>query len=106
MIRITARDDGPADVTLSVEGRIVSIWGDELERECHRQLVQAKHVRLDFSGVTYIDRRGIRTLRRVLGAAVDIVNSSAVITDLLHEGSDDPTVEGPAATQETPQTGD
>ena len=87
MVRITPKNESASALTLTVEGRIVSVWGDELERECQRQLGRGKQVLLDFSSVTYVDRRGVETLRRIIQGAVVIVNQSALITDLLRDCS-------------------
>ena len=87
MLRITIADDCPQTVTFNVEGRIVSAWIEELERECHRFLERGKRVFLDFSGVTFVDRRAVVMLTRLLAEDAEIINCSALIQDLLPEES-------------------
>ncbi len=86
MLRITPKDERALELTLSVEGRIVSGWASELERECQERRRSGKRVRLDLSSVTYVDARGAEVLRRMIADAVEIVNQSGLIDDLIGYG--------------------
>jgi len=70
-------------MTLTVEGRIVSDWVAVLERECHRWLQDGRKVRLDFSGVTFVDRPGVEMLKRLQASDVRIVGCSVFVAELL-----------------------
>lgn len=72
-------------VTLRVEGRLAGEWGPFLERYCQSVTGNARALRLDVSGVTYVDAKGIDTLKRLKGAGVDLVSCPPIITDLLDE---------------------
>jgi anti-anti-sigma regulatory factor len=43
---------------------------------------------LDFSGVTFIDGRGLEMLNRIARANLEIVNASLLVADLLEAGED------------------
>jgi len=83
MLRITKVADGSGAVTLKVEGRIVSEWVQVLERECLEGLRKKREVVLDFADVAFVDGQGIRMLRRLRTRAVQLVNVSALLEDLL-----------------------
>ncbi|MBI2205094.1 MAG: hypothetical protein HYU41_14695 [Candidatus Rokubacteria bacterium] len=87
MLRITKTTEPGADaVTLQVEGRVVSEWVDVLERECCKALQEARTIRLDLGGVTFIDGRGVALFRRVGTPRLIVVNCSAFLQDLLRGG--------------------
>lgn len=86
-MRITRTEDREASViTLKLEGRIVSEWVGVLERECRTALQEAQRVQADLSGVTFIDGRGVETLRGIRSERLLIVNCSAFLDDLLRCG--------------------
>ncbi len=75
----------PALSILKVEGRIVSEWVGVLANESLALLQQSRSVVLDFSGVQYIDARGLETLKQIQTCNVRIVNCPALIQDMLNE---------------------
>lgn len=83
MFRLTSIVDDGQTIHLKVEGRVVGDWVSELDRVCGSCLSQSKKVILDFSEVTYIDRRGVDALKRVLGDRVQIKGQSLLIHALL-----------------------
>ncbi len=85
MLRITTTDERPQAVTFKVEGRIVSDWIAELDRECHRFLKRGKSVFLDFSGVTFVDSEAVGMLKNLLTQNVRITRCSGLIQSLLCE---------------------
>lgn len=86
-MRITRTEDREAGViTLKFEGRIVSEWVGVLERECRTALQEVHRVQADLSGVTFIDGRGVQTLRLMRNERLQIVNCSAFLDDLLRCG--------------------
>ncbi len=87
MIRITKKNSSNSDVTLGVEGRIVTDWAGVLERECSELLVKGCQVRLDFSGVTYVDCHGVERLQNLHGKGVRFVNCPNLIWGLIEDGS-------------------
>lgn len=89
-LRITrAEDTDPGLITLRVEGRVVAEAVGVLERECWRSLGEVPKVRVDFSGVTFIDGRGVDMLKRINGQRLRVVNCSVFVEHLLY-GAGDP----------------
>ncbi len=83
VLRIRKVAESPSETTLHVEGRIVSEWVSVLEDECRDALRAAERVRLDLSGVTFVDPRGVRLLRHLAGEPVTIVNCAEFVDALL-----------------------
>lgn len=83
MLRITEIANGPALVTLKLEGRVVSDWVAVLEQECRRCLEEEHTVVLDFSGVIFIDRPGVEMLARIATRNLQMVNCPPLIEELL-----------------------
>jgi len=78
--------ESPAHVSLKLEGRIVSAWVALLECECLEGLYERGRVILDVAEVTFIDRRGLEILRRIISSQLQIINASALVEALLHRG--------------------
>ncbi len=83
MLRITQVAESECQVTLRLEGRIVTQWSLVLERECNSLLDQEKQILLDFADVTIVDERGAETLANLKTKGIRIINASKVITDWL-----------------------
>ncbi len=83
MLRITKVAENQAQVTLRVEGQIVSHWVAELERETKRLLKGNRKVVLDFAEVIFIGPEGTEMLKRLSIEDVEIINCSELIKELL-----------------------
>jgi ABC-type transporter Mla MlaB component len=83
MLRISRGVDRSSWMTLRVEGRIVAEWVSVLERECQLALQEKRRVRLDLSGVTFIDGSGVAALRQFDGHDLEIINCAEFIRELL-----------------------
>ncbi len=89
MLKITRSEASESGVsTLRVEGRLVADSVEVLENECRRSLRGAPRVRLDLSGVTFIDGRGVSLLGHLRGPCLEIVNCPSFVEGLL-SGADD-----------------
>lgn len=86
MLRITTLFNVGHNVHLKVEGQVVGDWVPILDATCGTWLAQNKHVLLDFSDVTFIDRSGVEALRRLLGDRVRIIGASWFVQSLLGLG--------------------
>lgn len=75
-------------MTLELEGRIVSDWVALLEDECLSALRDAPKVVLDLSAVAFIDRAGVKILRRLATHNLAIVNASPFVAHLLRADLD------------------
>ena len=78
----------PTEITLSVQGRIVSEWVAVVEHECRQSARDTPRVQLDLTAVTFIDAHGIEVLRRLVTDGVAVVNCPEFINALLHSDGD------------------
>ena len=87
MMRITLAQVSDDRTTLRLEGSIGAEWADLLKRECSGLLHAGVSVTLDLSGVDFVDRLGVETLRRLGRGGVEIrCRSGAVASVLEAEG--------------------
>ena len=68
----------------------MSEWVAILRRECITVLDTQRTVLLDFSGVIFINGRGVKMLQRLTSDNLQIINCSAFIESLLQEGERGP----------------
>ena len=83
MLRITQVSEDSDMVCLKVEGRVIGDWVSELDRTCGSCLSQGRHITLDMSDVTYVDGRGVETLKRILGENVRLTGTTLLVQALL-----------------------
>ena len=56
MLRIAAADGRGNSATLTLEGRVIGPWVDELRRACQRVLVTGAELTLDLHEVAFVER--------------------------------------------------
>lgn len=83
MLRITQVSEDSDSVCLKVEGRVIGDWVSELDRTCGSCLVRKRQITLDISDVTYIDRRGVETLKAIVGERVRLTGTNLLVEGLL-----------------------
>jgi anti-anti-sigma regulatory factor len=84
MLRITETSKDENTVTLKLDGKMVGALVSDLEELClHHRNEKGKTVVLDFSGVTFIDNKGLTMLRKIKDNRVIMVNYSLFIETLL-----------------------
>jgi anti-anti-sigma regulatory factor len=83
VLRISRVAGSSSWTTLRVEGRIVAELVAVLEQECRRALQDDRPVRLDLSGVTFIDDDGVATLRQLGAHELEIIDCPEFIEALL-----------------------
>jgi anti-anti-sigma regulatory factor len=88
VFRVSKISETDGSVTLNVEGRIVFEWVTTLEEECLQWLQTKKEVRVDCSGVTFIDRNGVAMLKRIASPNLKLINCPVLIAEILN-GTDD-----------------
>jgi anti-anti-sigma regulatory factor len=71
-LRITRKKRSRSRATLVLEGKVAAEWAALLERESSDLLRSGLAVSLDLEGVTFVDRAGVRTLKRLSRAGVEI----------------------------------
>lgn len=82
-LRITREKGSRARTTLKLEGRVVEEWADLLERECSALLRSGGSVSLDLTSVRFIDRAGVKALKRLARAGVEIRCGSGLVASVL-----------------------
>lgn len=84
MLRITEISDDGEEIVMKLEGKVIGVWVDDLKRVClfHRD-ERGRAVVLDFSGVTFVEARGLGMLKDLKGDRVRIINCSPFINSLL-----------------------
>ncbi len=70
-------------VTLRLAGRLADDDLRVLEDECRRGREAGKRVTLDLSGLTFVGRTGVETLRRLRDRGLELVHVPPLIADLL-----------------------
>lgn len=84
MLRITETSEDEKTVTLRLDGKMAGTLVADLEQLCLRHRDEkGKAVVLDFSGVTFIDNKGLRMLKKIKDNRIMIVNYSLFIETLL-----------------------
>lgn len=77
---------GEAGLQLRVEGQIVGDWCEVLERESHANCGQGREVILDLAGVSFVDPRGLDTLRRLRASGLRLADVPPLIAESLEDG--------------------
>ena len=82
-LRITRKSRSRSRATLVLEGKVAAEWSALLERECSDLLRSRPALRLDLAGVDYVDRSGIRALRRLSRKGIQIFCPSGPVASVL-----------------------
>ena len=83
MLRIASADRPGGGATLTLEGRVIGPWVDELRRACQRILVAGAPLTLDLHDVAFVERDGLELLRSLVDAGVAVVNCPAFVHEQL-----------------------
>ena len=83
MLRISLVEALDQAVTLRLEGQVRGPWVDELRRSCEQLLAKGSALRLDLTGVSFIDRDGVALCRRVRDRDVGILYCSPFVAEQL-----------------------
>ena len=85
MLMITKIKHDTESLTLKLDGKIEGMYLHELEGICKCHLAERNlDVTLDFSGVTFIDERGLEMLLKIRDMRLKIVKCSPFIKTLLN----------------------
>ena len=85
MLRISGPFEDETMATLKVEGQIVGVWVDLLEREWLGATTDGSHVTIDLRDVSFVDAAGTLMLRSLARTGVRLVNPSPYVAALLDE---------------------
>lgn len=84
MISKIVHDD--ENLILKLDGKIEGMYTEELEQACKcTGAGDKKTITLDFSGVTFIDEKGLQALSKLQNGRVNIVRCSPFIRTLLND---------------------
>jgi anti-anti-sigma regulatory factor len=83
MLRIATLETPGDGATLSLEGRVIGPWVDELRQSCERILATGASLTLDLSEVAFVERSGVRLLQNLVDGGVTIVNCPAFVCEQL-----------------------
>jgi hypothetical protein len=86
MLRITKVFEEPSQVTLKVEGSIVSEWVSLLETEIRSLLREGQTVKLDCSGIVFASDQAIKTLNQIASEELRFIDCSLLMNALLKSG--------------------
>ena len=86
MLKITNADQKRPEVLLRLEGDITSKWVEILDKEIRGHLEKGAEVNLDLCGVIFVDRRGAKMLKGLLGGSVRVSKCTPLVESLLGKG--------------------
>ncbi len=87
MLRIT-HTPGPDSISvLRLEGKLLGPWVTELVRLCNELPASPDCLRLDLSGVNFVDASGVAVLRDLIGRGATLAGCSGLVAELLQRGS-------------------
>ena len=90
MLMISKLKDDRENLTLKLDGKIEGVYIEELEQACSCTCARNKKtITLDFSGVTFIDDKGLEALSKLIDERLKIVKCSAFIKSLLNNLMDE-----------------
>jgi hypothetical protein len=83
VLRIAAADGPGNSATLTLEGRVIGPWVDELRRACQRVLVTGAELTLDLHEVAFVERGGLELLQDLVERGVIVANCPAFVCEQL-----------------------
>lgn len=86
MLRITTEQGEGDSIILKLEGQITAESASLLEEECRSHVEAGRTAQLDLAQVTYVDRCGTGTLRKLAKESVALINCSSLIQALIAGG--------------------
>jgi ABC-type transporter Mla MlaB component len=85
MLRITRVASTSGKRVLKLEGKLVGPWVDVLARACADQTEVATLPALELAAVSFVDRAGVKLLRKLLEQGCELTACSGLVAELLHE---------------------
>jgi ABC-type transporter Mla MlaB component len=83
MLRIAATHGPGNGATMTLEGRVIGPWVDEVRRACERALVTCEALTLDLHEVAFVDRDGLELLKDLADRGVTVVNCPVFLHEQL-----------------------
>ena len=85
MLRISIQKNSDKSIRLSVEGRLVGPWVEELRQQSERALAESQKVAIDLEKLLFVDSQGVSLLRQLAERKVAHLNCSTFIRQQLKE---------------------
>jgi anti-anti-sigma regulatory factor len=83
MLRIHVSEAAREATTLSLEGRVIGPWVEELRQSCEGILVRGTELVLDLSDVSFVGREGVELFRTLRDRQVVLQNCSPFVGEQL-----------------------
>lgn len=88
MLRIHISEKASQRTTLSLEGRVIGPWVEELRRFCDAILLHGRGLVLDLSNVSFVGREGVELFRTLRDRQVVLQNCSPFVGEQLKGWAD------------------
>jgi hypothetical protein len=83
VLRIAATDGPGNRATLTLDGRVIGPWVDELRRVSQQVLVTGAELTLDLHEVAFVGRDGLELIQDLVERGVIVVNCPAFVREQL-----------------------
>ena len=83
MLRISPQPGKEQTVTIKLEGKLLEPFVETVREACEKWQSRAERVRLDLAAVSYVDAAGVRLLRELMRAGIQIAACSGFVAELL-----------------------
>ena len=83
MLRISVKESNAEVVTLRLEGKVAEDSVELLASSCAEVLTGPRQLILDFSGVSFVDKRGIELIHKLASSRAAVVNCSGFVAHQL-----------------------
>lgn len=83
LLRIVLLETPGNGAMLSLKGRGIGPWVDELRQSCERILATGATLTLDLAEVAFVERDGVRLLKNLIDGGMAVVNCPAFVTEQL-----------------------
>lgn len=83
MLKIVVIETAGNGPTLHLEGRVIGPWVGELRRSCDEILASGAALTLDLAEVLFVERDGVRLLKKLVEGGVAVVNCPAFVNEQL-----------------------
>jgi hypothetical protein len=85
ILKISVAKSSSRSEILRLEGHLGGPWVDELCHSCRCVMAAGKRVALDFAGVSFVSREGIKLLKKLQQEDVEVMNCSPFVAMQMKE---------------------
>jgi ABC-type transporter Mla MlaB component len=75
--------------TIKLEGKLLGPWVDEVRQACAACTGPSSRIRLDLSGLTFVDAAGVELLLDLIDRGIEIAACTRYVAELLRSMSGD-----------------